>query len=96
MVAFCAFSDDPLPRSARNYEDLSSAPMSRKSTFATKKPEDPPTFAEYEASINTNELARLHAKLIMDLAQDSRMGRLIFSMHLGVVGSADTGIRFYF
>jgi hypothetical protein len=52
---------------------------------ATKKPEDPPTFAEYEASINTNELARLHGKLIMDLAQDSRMGRLVFSMHWGVV-----------
>jgi hypothetical protein len=51
----------------------------------TKKPEDPPSFAEYEASIKTNELARLHGKLIMDLMQDSRMGRLIFGMHWGVV-----------
>jgi hypothetical protein len=51
----------------------------------TRKPEEPETFAEYEAKMETNELARLHAKLMMDLMLDSRMGRLIFGMHWGVV-----------
>lgn len=51
----------------------------------TRKPEDPSTFAEYEEANKTNELARLHGKLLMDLMQDSRMGRLIFGMHWGIV-----------
>jgi uncharacterized protein DUF4238 len=51
----------------------------------TKKDDEPETFAEYEALRGTNELARLHGKLLMDLMQDSRMGRLIFGMHWGVV-----------
>jgi hypothetical protein len=47
----------------------------------TKKETDPPTFEEYEAVHGTDEMARLHGKLLMDLMQDSRMGRLIFAMH---------------
>ena len=35
----------------------------------TRKPEEPPTFAEYEAQLGTRELARLHGKLLMDLMQ---------------------------
>jgi hypothetical protein len=50
-----------------------------------RKPEEPETFAEYEATLGTNELARLHGKLMMDLMQDSKMGRLIFGMNWGVV-----------
>jgi hypothetical protein len=50
-----------------------------------RKPEEPETFAEYEATLGTNELARLHGKLMMDLMQDSKMGRLIFGMYWGVV-----------
>jgi hypothetical protein len=53
--------------------------------LATKKEHEPATFAEYEAQQGTNELARLHGKLMMDLMQDSRMGRLIFGMHWGVL-----------
>ena len=51
----------------------------------TKKPDEPATFAEYEALHGTNELARVHGKLMMGLMQDSRMGRLIFNMHWGVI-----------
>lgn len=50
-----------------------------------RKPEEPPTFAEYEALHGTRDMARVHGKLLMDLMQDSRMGRLIFGMHWGVV-----------
>src|ERR1700722_4711869 len=46
----------------------------------TKKDNEPDNFAEYEALHGTNELARLHGKLMMDLMQDSRMGRLIYNM----------------
>jgi hypothetical protein len=45
-----------------------------------RKSGDPPTFAEFEALHRTGELARLHGKLLMDLMQDSKMGRLIFRM----------------
>jgi len=51
----------------------------------TRKPEEPETFAEYEAKLGTTEMARLHGKLMMDLMLDSRMGRLIFGMHWGVI-----------
>lgn len=51
----------------------------------TRQPEEPETFAEYEAKLGTNELARVHGKLMMDLMLDSRMGRLIFGMHWGVI-----------
>ena len=51
----------------------------------TRKPEEPPTFAEYEANLGTNELARVHGKLMMDLMLDSRMGRSIFEMQWGVL-----------
>jgi Protein of unknown function (DUF4238) len=50
-----------------------------------RKPEEPETFAEYEAALGTNELARLHGKLMMDLMQNSKMGRLIFGTYWGVV-----------
>jgi hypothetical protein len=51
----------------------------------TKEPNEPATFAEYEALHGTNELARLHGKLMMDLMQDSRMGRLIYNMYWGAI-----------
>jgi hypothetical protein len=51
----------------------------------TRKPNEPETFAQYEAKLGTNEMARVHGKLMMDLMLDSRMGRLIFSMHWGVI-----------
>src|SRR5581483_4429623 len=51
----------------------------------TRNPDEPPTFAEYEAKLGTNELARVHGKLMMDLMLDSRMGKLIFGMHWGVI-----------
>lgn len=51
----------------------------------TRKPEEPETFAEYETKVGTNELARVHGKLMMDLMLDSKMGRMIFGMHWGVV-----------
>jgi hypothetical protein len=51
----------------------------------TRKPGEPPTFAEYEEKLGTNELARVHGKLIMDLMLDSKMGRLIFNMHWGIL-----------
>jgi hypothetical protein len=51
----------------------------------TRQPDEPETFAEYEAKLGTNELARVHGKLMMDLMLDSKMGRLIFGMHWGVV-----------
>jgi Protein of unknown function (DUF4238) len=51
----------------------------------TKKEDEPATFAEYEAQHGTNELARLHGKLMMDLMQDSRMGRFIYNMRWGVI-----------
>jgi hypothetical protein len=53
--------------------------------LATKKEDEPASFAEYEAQHGTNDLARLHGKLMMDLMQDSRMGRLIYNMHWGVI-----------
>jgi hypothetical protein len=52
---------------------------------ANRKEADPATFEEYEAQNGTDEMARLHGKLLMDLMQDSRMGRLIFGMHWGVI-----------
>ena len=51
----------------------------------TRKPEEPETFAEYEALHGTHDMARIHGKLLMDLMQESRMGRLIFGMHWGVL-----------
>jgi hypothetical protein len=51
----------------------------------TRKPDEPATFAEYEALHATQDMARVHGKLLMDLMQDSRMGRLIFGMHWGVL-----------
>ena len=51
----------------------------------TKKETDPPTFKEYEAIYGTDEMVRLHGKLLIDLMQDSKMGRMIFGMHWGVV-----------
>ena len=51
----------------------------------TRRPDEPGTFAQYEAKLGTNELARVHGKLMMDLMLDSKMGRLIFDMHWGVV-----------
>jgi len=51
----------------------------------TKKDTDSPTFEEYEAIRGTDEMARLHGKLLMDLMQDSRMAQLLFSMHWGVI-----------
>lgn len=54
--------------------------------FLTKRAADPDSFAEYEATHGTKELSRLHGKLVLDLIQDSRMGRLIFSMHWAVIG----------
>jgi Protein of unknown function (DUF4238) len=51
----------------------------------TRQDHDPATFDEYQALHGSTELARLHGKLIMDLMQDSRIGRLIFGMHWGVV-----------
>ena len=53
--------------------------------LATKKEDEPATFAEYEAQHGTNELARLHGKLMMDLMQDSRMGRFIYNMYWGII-----------
>jgi hypothetical protein len=51
----------------------------------TREEHEPATFKEYQALHGSTELARLHGKLIMDLMQDSRMGRLIFGMYWGVV-----------
>jgi hypothetical protein len=51
----------------------------------TRKDTDPATFEEYEAVRGTDEMARLHGKLLMDLMQDSRMGRMIFSMNWGTI-----------
>lgn len=51
----------------------------------TRQPDEPPTFAEYEAVHGTQEMARVHGRLLMDLMRDSRMGRLIFGMHWGVL-----------
>jgi hypothetical protein len=51
----------------------------------TKEAHEPPTFAEYEAIHGPEEMVRVHGKLLMDLMRDSRMGRLIFGMHWGVV-----------
>jgi len=51
----------------------------------TRQPDEPETFAEYEAKLRTNELARVHGKLMMDLMLDSKMGRMIFGMHWGVL-----------
>src|SRR5690242_10229432 len=39
----------------------------------THQPDEPATFAEYEAKLGTNELARVHGKLMMDLMLDSKM-----------------------
>ena len=57
----------------------------QKAYVETRKDTDPATFEEYEAVNGTKEMASLHGKLLMDLMQDSRMGRLIFSMHWGVI-----------
>jgi hypothetical protein len=51
----------------------------------TRKPDEPRTFAEFEATQGSHDMARIHGKLLMDLMQDSRMGRLIFRMHWGVL-----------
>jgi hypothetical protein len=51
----------------------------------TKQPDEPATFAEYEASRGTQELARVHGRVLMGLMQDSRMGRLLFGMYWGVL-----------
>jgi Protein of unknown function (DUF4238) len=51
----------------------------------TRTLDQPATFAEFEAKLNTHDMARVHGKLLMDLMQDSRMGRLIFGMHWGVM-----------
>lgn len=51
----------------------------------TRQPDEPETFAEYEAKLGTDELALVHEKLMMDLVLNSRMGRLIFDMHWGVI-----------
>lgn len=51
----------------------------------TRKPEEPATFAEFEATLGTRDMARVHGKLLMDLMQDSRMGKLIFRMHWSVL-----------
>jgi hypothetical protein len=50
----------------------------------TKKEDEPATFTEYEALHGTDEMVRLHGKLLLDLMQDSKMGRMIFGMHWGV------------
>jgi hypothetical protein len=50
-----------------------------------RKPEEPESFAEYEATLGANDLAQLHGKLMVDLMQDSKMGRLIFGINWGVV-----------
>ena len=50
-----------------------------------RKPDEPATFAEYEALHGMQDMARVHGRLLMDLMQDSRMGRLIFGMHWGVL-----------
>jgi hypothetical protein len=57
----------------------------------TRKETDPPTFKEYEAVQGTDELARLHGSLLLDLIRDSRMGRLIFGMHWGFVTFSQYG-----
>src|SRR5262249_20609439 len=49
----------------------------------TRKPDEPSTFQEYERLHGTDEMARLHGKVLVDLMHDSRMGRLIFGMHWG-------------
>jgi hypothetical protein len=51
----------------------------------TRKPDEPATFAEYEALHGTRDMARSHGRLLMELMQDSRMGRLIYGMHWGVL-----------
>jgi hypothetical protein len=51
----------------------------------TRKEDEPATFEEYEAINGTDEMARVHGKLLMDLMQDSKMGRLLFSMNWGVI-----------
>lgn len=51
----------------------------------TRTPSDPPTFDEYERLRGTGELARLHGKLLIDLMLASKMSRLIFQMHWGVM-----------
>jgi hypothetical protein len=51
-----------------------------------RKTDEPKTFAEYEVQQGTrDEMGRIHGRLLMDLMQDSRMGRLIFGMHWGVL-----------
>jgi len=50
-----------------------------------RKPDEPATFAEYEILHGKQEMARVHGRLLMDLMQDSRMGRLIFGMNWGVL-----------
>lgn len=50
-----------------------------------RKPDEPATFAEYEALHGMQDMARVHGRLLMDLMQDPRMGRLIFGMHWGVL-----------
>ena len=50
---------------------------------ATRQATDPPTFGEYEAQAGTDEMARLHGKLLMDLMQDSPNGPAHFRDALG-------------
>lgn len=57
----------------------------QKAYMETRKDTEPATFEEYEALKGTDETARLHGKLLMDLMQDSRMGRMIFSMNWGTI-----------
>ena len=59
----------------------------------TRKPDEPATFAEYETQ-STHDMARIHGKLLMDLMQDSRMGRLIFGMSWGVLKLRKSEARF--
>ncbi len=50
-----------------------------------RKEDEPATFQEYEALHATNDMGRGHGRLLMDLMQDSKMGRLLFGMHWGVL-----------
>jgi hypothetical protein len=61
---------------------------------ATKKETDPPTFKEYEALHGTDDMLRLHGRMLLDLMQDSKMGRMIFGMHWGVVTFAQQSHTF--
>jgi hypothetical protein len=51
----------------------------------TKQPDEPPTFVEYEALRDTQEMSRVHGRVLRDLMEDWRMGRLLFRMYWGVL-----------